>query len=218
MLFYSIPYFWRKVCTKIRAEQRGFLSICKCAAAGAYLRDSPLFPHFPNARRRRGGCIFSMWKTIPPPTDNFRHLWVSFALYHYISGADAVDIPPQLSTACGKPGWKNCIRTVSHCIFSANIGFSTAVFNSLWISRADFAPFFHDAGQRRCRFVSPTMGFAVSIDFFAIARYNSSGMRSICLKSVVRLRKNTAKLQLSLEKHQKQKSKFHNILRRRTPI
>lgn len=117
MLFYSIPYFWRKVCTKIRAEQRGFLSICKCAAVGAYLRDSPLFPHFPNARRRRGGCIFSMWKTIPPPTDNFRHLWVSFALYHYISGADAVDIPPQLSTACGKPGWKNCIRTVSHCIF-----------------------------------------------------------------------------------------------------
>lgn len=117
MLFYSIPYFWRKVCTKIHAEQRGFLSICKCAAAGAYLRDSPLFPHFPNARRRRGDCIFSMWKTIPPPTDNFRHLWVSFALYHYISDADAVDIPPQLSTACGKPGWKNCIRTVSHCIF-----------------------------------------------------------------------------------------------------
>ena len=31
--------------------------------------------------------------------------------------------------------------------FSANIGFSTAVFNSLWISRADFAPFFHDAGS-----------------------------------------------------------------------
>ena len=105
MLFYSIPYFWRKVCTKIRAEQRGFLSICKCAAVGAYLMDSPLFPHFPNARRRRGGCIFSMWKTIPPPTDNFRHLWVSFALYHYISGADAVDYPQPVENQGGKTAY-----------------------------------------------------------------------------------------------------------------
>lgn len=165
------------------------LQMCRCRSVSY---GFPSFSTFPKCAPPQGGLHIFDVENYSPANGQFPP---SLGLFR----------PVPLYIGCGCGGysttvihslWKTRVEKLhTHrfaLYFSANIGFSTAVFNSLWISRADFAPFFHDAGQRRCRFVSPAMGFAVSIDFFAIARYNRSGMRSICLKSVVRLRKNTA--------------------------